>query len=364
MTSFVSNHRGIALILALGVITILMTSALEIYRQARTSLAITGIGRDRSIVREMAASGVHLAMAVLLKDRSETEADNLMEEWANPEVLNQAVSELAFDHGKLEIFIEDEFGRLQANALVKPPNGQEFNSKFVPIWERYLDRLISDLKALETDPPLEFHEETVTNAIINSIKDWIDSGDDDATTGLSGAESEYYSEKEPSYAPANDFLTDIRELLLMKGVTKDLFYGYQDVQGLVHGVTVHGLDFQKADLTYKGKININTARLAVLRALLPEELSDLAEAIDVLRRPDENGENAINLESPNWYKEVPGAGDASIDSELITFQSDTFRVQARASTEEMSETVIAIVQRYQDKETGKFRCRILQWIYQ
>ncbi|MGB5985212.1 MAG: type II secretion system protein GspK, partial [Desulfobacterales bacterium] len=189
-----SNRRGIALLLALGVITILLTTAMEFYRQVRASLMIAGAARDRTLVQEMATSGIHLAMALLIKDRKESETDNLTEEWADEEILKRAVADLAFEQGELEIAIEDELGRIQINALVKPPNGNEFNPKQVPVWERYLDRLINDLKALDVEPPLEFPEETATNTIINTLKDWLDSGDDDATTGLTGAENDYYAE--------------------------------------------------------------------------------------------------------------------------------------------------------------------------
>jgi len=359
-----ANQRGIALLLALGVITVLLTTALEFYRQVRVGLAIAGVSRDRHLTREMAASGAHAAMAILLKDRSETETDTLFEEWADPEVLQNAATELGFEQGKLEIFIEDELGRIQVNALVKPPNGNDFNPGQLHVWERYLDRLISDLKSLEVDPPLEFPEETTANTIVNTVKDWLDFGDDDNVSGLTGAEKEYYLEQEQPYTPANGAMVDLRELLLIKGITEELYYGHQDLGGMLHAMTVHGVDIQQSNLTYTGKININTASLAVLRALLPEGFSDLAEVIDAFRKPEENGENANNLASADWLKNVPGAGDVRIDPKLITYKSDVFRIQAVASMDEMRATVTAIVQRYQESETGQFRCRILRWMYQ
>ena len=360
--SATGNRQGMALLLALGVITILLATALEFHRQVRTSLALTGVTRDRALLREIAHSGIHLAMAILLKDRNETETDTLQEGWADSEFLAAAVSELDFDRGKLTINIEDEMGRLQINALVKPPQGREFNPKQLPLWERYLDRLISDLKNLESDPPLEFPEETNTNTIINTVKDWLDGGDDDATTGLTGAENDYYAEMDPPYTPPNSTMVVLPELLSIKGITPELFYGHGEVPGMGHTMTVHGLSAGRADLTYTGKININTAGLAVLRALLPAEFSDLAEAIDAYRRPSENGDEAADLTTANWLQNIPGAGDINVDTELITFQSDLFRVNAVAGLDNMRETLTAIIQRYQAPETGKFQCRIIQWV--
>ena len=81
------------------------------------------------------------------------------------------------------------------------------------------------------------------------------------------------------------------------------------------------------------------------------------------RKPEENGEQANNLAAADWLKNVPGAGDIRIDPSLITYKSDLFRIQAVASMEEMRAAVSAIVQRYQESETGQFKCRILRWMY-
>ncbi len=48
--------------------------------------------------------------------------------------------------------------------------------------------------------------------IINSLKDWLDSGDDDAITGLSGAESDYYEGLEPPYSCKNGPMDNLGEV--------------------------------------------------------------------------------------------------------------------------------------------------------
>jgi general secretion pathway protein K len=53
------------------------------------------------------------------------------------------------------------------------------------LWERFL-RLIADQH--------ESQENFEPNTIIDPLKDWLDSGDDEAITGLNGAESEYYQD--------------------------------------------------------------------------------------------------------------------------------------------------------------------------
>ena len=58
--------------------------------------------------------------------------------------------------------------------------------------------------------------------IVNSILDWIDPDDQ---THPEGAETEYYQGLNPPYAAKNGPIDDISELLLIKGVTPEIYYG-------------------------------------------------------------------------------------------------------------------------------------------
>ena len=58
--------------------------------------------------------------------------------------------------------------------------------------------------------------------IVNSILDWIDPDDQ---THPEGAETQYYQGLNPPYAAKNGPIDDISELLLIKGVTPEIYYG-------------------------------------------------------------------------------------------------------------------------------------------
>ena len=60
------NRRGIALLLVVSVTTILVATALEYNRRARFTLISTAAMRDGITLSQMAASGVHVAMAMLI----------------------------------------------------------------------------------------------------------------------------------------------------------------------------------------------------------------------------------------------------------------------------------------------------------
>nr|NIV94620.1 hypothetical protein [candidate division KSB1 bacterium] len=123
----INNNRGIALLLVISVTTILIATALEYNRRARFTVLSTAAARDRLTLSQMASSGVHAAMALLAKDRAESNFDSLEEDWANPDKINELLNDLSFDEGELTVTISDEMGRIQINALVTFPDSSNFN---------------------------------------------------------------------------------------------------------------------------------------------------------------------------------------------------------------------------------------------
>lgn len=77
MLNTVKNNRGIALLITISVTTILVAAALEYNRRARFAVISTAAARDRLTLSYMASSGVHIAMALLAKDKSESNFDSL-----------------------------------------------------------------------------------------------------------------------------------------------------------------------------------------------------------------------------------------------------------------------------------------------
>ncbi len=353
LRNILSNNRGIALLITLSVTTILVAAALEYNRRARFDVIATASVRDRLTLSYMASSGIHTAMALLIKDKAESDSDSLQEDWANPEKINEILQEIPFDNGKLNVVITDELGKIQVNALVRFPDSRQFNDTQVMIWERFLN-VIGSEDTLQND--------SNPTAIVNSVKDWLDKGDDEATTGLSGAESSYYAEQDPPYASRNGPIEDLNELLLIKGITPELYYGAEGTPGMANYMTVHGLSpGAGTSFSWPGRININTADVPVLAALLGTENQDLARAFYDLRQEMAAGKDVHDFSSPQWYKSITGFGDATIDARLITTSSDVFRIQSTASANDIQSSAIAVVQRIQNPESGKWSCKVLSW---
>jgi general secretion pathway protein K len=347
------NNRGIALLITISVTTILVATALEYNRRARFEVLSTASVRDQMTLSYMASSGVHAAMALLIKDKAESNFDSLQEDWANPEKIDEILQEIPFDNGKLSVVITDELAKIQVNALVMFPDSSQFNESQVMIWERILN-VIGNEDDLQND--------STPTAIVNSVKDWLDSGDDDATTGLSGAESSYYGEQDPPYKSRNGPIADLSELLLIKGITPQLYYGTKDAPGLANYMTVHGLAVGAGtSFNWPGRININTADVPVLAALLGSENQDLAQVVYDYRQELAAEKDVHDFSSLQWYKNIAGLSDVTIDSRLITTSSDVFRIRSTASINEIQSSVIAVVQRVQNPESGKWSCKVLSW---
>ena len=83
-------------------------------------------------------------------------------------------------------------------------------------------------------------------------------------------------------------------------------------------------------VTFPGRINIATAELPVLFALVPAENNDLVETLDELRRDMVSGKQTVNLKNPNWLTQIPGLAGLKLDPKLITTSSDVFRVESTA----------------------------------
>lgn len=353
LAKFIANERGIALLVTLAVTAILIVTSLEMNRRMRSTVFSAASTRDRVTLLQAAFAGANAAKAILIKDKYDSDSDSLQEGWADPDKVRAVLQDMPIQDVTLELTISDELGKIQVNSLLKFPEGREFNEPQRLLWDRFLTNLIAGNESLE---------ETEPETIINSLKDWLDSGDDEAITGLSGAESDYYRDLDPPYACRNGALPHISELALVKGITAELYGGGEQAPGISKYITAQGMTAASgSSFTYEGKININTADLPVLEALLPPGEEGLAEAIYEYRQEVSDDVYIHDLAKPNWYKNVPGLSDVEIAPELITTSSDIFRIESVAKLNKMKMTIIAVIKREKSGETGKWSCRVLHW---
>ncbi len=190
----------------------------------------------------------------------------------------------ATDHGWIAFDVVDIQGRFNLNSL--RPTGPPTVQPDVPnnLEQRRFVRLLRSLDGVEVELDQAI-------ALTEALLDWLDG--DQLETGFSGAELPYYSDQSPPYRTADGAMRDVSELLLVSGMTPELF------QALEPLVTVWPLD--------GGTINVASAGTAVLRSLYEEDPLNLTplplERAETLQEAIANGEVhglAEFLSRPEW----------------------------------------------------------------
>ncbi len=304
------NNRGIALITVILLVSVLVALAIELNRSARADIYDAANISDGIKLAYIAKSGFYGATALLLNTSSEN-ATTLLDDWANTEALSVRSREF-FDNGYFIVRVEDEMGKIPLNKLAENAVLRSALIRLLGQPEFGLDRA----KAEE---------------IVASIKDWIDE-DNDVTSG--GAESSYYLAQDPPYRAKNAPLDCIEELLMIKGITKEIFAGTKEKPALADYVTADG----------DGLININTAPLLVLRSLSDAITPAIAQEMDEYRR------NKSNDLAQAWYI----AYDNSLGN-IAALNSNYFKIISAGKMNKMEQKITAIIAR--DGKSAK----ILKW---
>jgi general secretion pathway protein K len=292
---------------------------IELNRSSRADIYDAANLSDGIKLSYIAKSGFYGAAAMLTN--SKNTYDTLRDDWARMETISLQ-SQSFFTDGNFIARVEDETGKIPLNKLV---NGSEYN----PEIKKMLIRLLSQQ---------EFGlDERKVFEIVDSIKDWIDS-DDNVTD--SGAENAYYTSLDPPYKAKNAPLDCIEELLMVKGITKEIFYGTKEKPSLTQYVTADS----------DGTINMNTAPKMVLRSLADGISPELADRLDEYRTKEGN-----DLSGSQWYKQVPGMNGVTMP-ELITVKSNYFKIISVGKMNNMAKTISGIVQRSDQKSI-----KIIKW---
>ncbi len=350
----VSGSRGVVLLLTLAVITLVAATVSAIHKRVREARGLPAAYGSRMALITLASSGIHAAMAVLAQDRADSDIDSIQESWADAEFLKKVTAALPFESGEMTVRITDELGKIQVNALVRSPEGQRFNDAQKRLWDAFLLYFKGALSLQNLDLQPE--------VIVSAMKDWMDSGDGDAVTGLGGAESDYYQGLKPPYACKNGPMAHLGEMALIKGMPPDLFTALGGVSGFSAHLTVHGVSKSSGSVPeFKGKININTAGLPVLAALLPLGEQGLAQSIYDFRADRTGSVFLHDLSDPQWYRKAPGCSHLRIDPDLITVTSDVFRIEAAATLGTAGLTAVAVVSREKNEKTSQWTCKVLSW---
>ncbi len=322
MIKAVMDNKGIALILTILIVSLLVALTLQFNTSMRSNLYAAANLSDGIKLDCIARSGFNGALAALYVDGTSGSVDTLRDDWAYIRAFSEASASL-FEEGHFLVDVMDLSGRIQINRLVDEQGG-------------YNDAQRDILLRLLGLPEFGLDAEEAEN-IVNAIKDWIDEDNEETPFG---AEDAYYLTLEKPYPCKNGPIEFPEELLLVRGMTRELFYGTEERPGISYFLSPKG----------DGKININTAPALVLRALSDRIDQDLAEEMIAYRMDEDN-----DLSNANWYKAVPGMGDIIIPADLITTSSTYFEIISEGIKDTLRRRITGIVERNNEK------LKILSW---
>jgi len=331
------NSRGVALIMVLWVIAILSVVVLEFCFAMRTEVNIAQNFKEETQRYAMAQGGIERAIVELIYKndaRTHQQMKNLKPEEVVPEkrewVTDGRPYVLTYDHGTCEVRVVGEAGKVNIN-LVSDPTLRKIIGQF----------------GLEGE---------ARDVVVDSILDWRTPGE---LHRLNGAKSDYYQSLEEPYDCKNGNLDSIEELLLVRGVTSELFYGMKKTAKSDGEERVDKAGLKDIFSIYASgeQIDINSASATSLRIALgiPHEL---AQQI-VNAREDKDYENPTEL-----LRRVPELSVfMGTVAGLIIFQSPSpyYTIESRAKNRDRGPArgVKVIVKIGRQEKT---RYKIIQWV--
>ncbi len=223
----VDHSQGMVLIIALWALFFLGALALAIAAYVRPQLELAGRVKDSTSVHYLAEAGVKRAMAQINNSRG-PHVDTLKEFLPRTpfDFKSQGLADGEFDYE-----LGDEERKININTAPY----------------KVLERLLEITARLDPQQ---------AGDIAAAILDWRSSGENPRKNG---AKSDYYRALSPSYPCKDGPFEVLEEVLLVKGMTLDIFKSIKDE------ITIYGA----------GSVNINTADKFVLEALgLSDTLAD------------------------------------------------------------------------------------------
>ena len=248
------NQNGIAMMVVLWVLVLLIALATEFAFSMKTEVNTTRNFKEDFESYYLAKAGISLAMSEILKparfhsihpehgwisgkllasgknsSNKNVPADGEEKE-AEYEVI--AREKIPLGNGEITYTITDENGKIAINTASRGVLSKVMNYAGIELGVK-------------------------RDIIIDSILDWIDK---DSNHRINGAEDDYYKNEGLPYTPKNGRIETLTELLKVRGMTKEIFYGSGEkgaYQGLEKILTVYDAS----------PVNPNTASPEVLSVL-------------------------------------------------------------------------------------------------
>jgi general secretion pathway protein K len=334
------NSPGIALIIVMIAIAVFSALAAALAFSMKVEMRLAQRAEHEQELLWLGRSGVEYARWILAQEASlpNQPYDSLNQIWAGgPGAMGETNSVLA------------------GISLENQPVGNGTVSLKITDLERKVNINTANTAVLQQALTVMGVNADDISVVSDSIQDWRSPA---APPRVAGAESDYYQSLTPPYYAKNAPIDDLSELLLVKGVTPDMYYGGGSSNSpaapqrprLGFGTSssqVPDYPFGLKDVftaVSTGKINVNTADANVLE-LLPGVDANAAAAI-IQQRSGPDGVDGTEDDTPfrNAAAALQSAGaNAAQAANLLTTRSSTFQVDVTAKIGDATRQFTAII---------------------
>lgn len=344
-----------------------MNTEVRLARNADYDLELEWMGR----------SGIELAeFALANKCPEQRGIDALNQFWAggtspcSNDVPQISLKDVPLGHGHFSVVITDMERKWDINMVVNPRAPQ-----------------IEVLKNALAEVGLT--DAGLSSTISDSIQDWCNPG---ANISFSGAKDDYYKRLNPPYYCKNGTIDDLSELLLIKGMTPEIFWGSNSTNHPVSAFQQHGggafdqpisssgshfrnsdepvypVGLQELFSPLGGPLNVNTASIKTLQLIPGWDEARAAEWIRQRAGPDgvdgtEDDAPIQNIGELNAMN-VPGAAQIGTAPQslanLIGVHSYVFEVRVDAEINGYKRSFYGIVSRV-GNNSQQLKCVKFYW---
>jgi general secretion pathway protein K len=345
------SKRGIAIIIVMVCIFVLAALAAIFAAYMKVEVRLAANSNNEEEMQWLGRSGVEKARWILGQQLvvPNEPYDSLNQKWAggdcetNEVLADATLKDNALGHGKFSITITDTERKFNINLAL----GND------AVLQQAMILIGVDAAEIPT--------------IIASVQDWIDRDD---TMHVNGAESEYYQSLNPPYFAKNGPIDDLTELLFVKGVTPEIYWGpnstnhpmqvFQTKSPLRTGVLPNqaiataGLVDIFTPIS-SGRINLNTASATTLQ-MIPGLDANMAAAIIRMR----SGPDGIDGTCDDVPLRQPGGQDliniglsaqaAQALTQYCDVRSSTFEVQVDVEVGVSKRRYYALLKRNSPKD--------------
>ena len=337
------NSRGMALIMVMIAIAVFSSLAAVLWASMKVETELARHADHEQQLLWLGRSGVEYARWILSQHPVREPYDSLNQVWAGgpggESETNSALSGISMDNyqvgdGTISVKIIDLERKVNVNTA---------NSLLL--------HQVLTVMGVDADD---------ISVVSDSIQDWVDPDD---APHIAGAESDYYQGLNPPYYAKNAPIDNLAELLFIKGVTPEMYWGGSATNHMPGTFQRPKLGFgnapgQPPDYPFglsdvftpfsSGKINVNTADANVLQAI-PGVDATTAESI-IKYRSGPDGAEATTDDTP--FRNIGQLAAAGLNAQAVqqlgnfcTVNSTTFQVNVTAKIGDTSRDYTAILYR-------------------